>query len=163
MSNNKAYAKAGVDIDLKARLLKSIKADVKRASRPEVLGTIGGFGGLFDLSKSKYKKPVLVSSTDSVGTKLKSGMSTAAHSRIWSFRAPPRGTVGLSVRESDLMRKLQKHASRLGWRLFRNNVGKTWIGNSTVVRKKQLVFCEPGDVVIRQARRFHAGLMAGSG
>ncbi len=82
MSSNKAYAKAGVDIDLKARLLKSIKDDVKRASRPEVLGAIGGFGGLFDLSKTKYKKPVLVSSTDSVGTKLKVAFMTGKHTGV---------------------------------------------------------------------------------
>lgn len=82
MSNIKAYAEAGVDIDLKARLLKLIKTDVKRATRPEVLGAVGGFGGLFDLSRTKYKKPVLVSSTDSVGTKLKVAFMTGAHKGV---------------------------------------------------------------------------------
>ncbi len=82
MSKKKAYAKAGVDIDLKDRLLKSVKSDSKRASRPEVLGAVGGFGGLFDLSKSKYKTPVLVSSTDSVGTKLKVAFMTGKHEGV---------------------------------------------------------------------------------
>jgi len=82
MINKKAYAKVGVDIDLKSGLLKSIKTDMKRASRPEVLGSLGGFGGLFDLSKTKYTKPVLVSSTDSVGTKLKVAFMTGKHSGV---------------------------------------------------------------------------------
>jgi phosphoribosylformylglycinamidine cyclo-ligase len=66
----KAYAQAGVDISLAERLLNSVKNDLKSASRPEVIGGIGGFGGVFDLSKMKHKKPALVSSTDSVGTKV---------------------------------------------------------------------------------------------
>jgi len=66
----KAYAAAGVDIDLADRLLKQVKPEFMKASRPESLGLIGGFGGFFDISKLKCRHPVLVSSTDSVGTKV---------------------------------------------------------------------------------------------
>jgi len=65
------YKKSGVDIE-KAELFKSkIKALVRKSFRPEVLSDIGGFGSFFRLPKEKYKDPVLVSSSDGVGTKLK--------------------------------------------------------------------------------------------
>ncbi|MFW6353630.1 MAG: phosphoribosylformylglycinamidine cyclo-ligase [Verrucomicrobiota bacterium] len=69
----KAYAQAGVDIALADRLLAKVKPALKAASRPESLGAIGGFGGLFDISAlaKRFAHPVLVSSTDSVGTKVK--------------------------------------------------------------------------------------------
>ena len=76
----KAYAQAGVDIDLADRLLEEVKPLLKKAVRPGSLGSIGGFGGLFDLSKVKCAHPVLVSSTDGVGTKVK----VAAAARIYS-------------------------------------------------------------------------------
>jgi phosphoribosylformylglycinamidine cyclo-ligase len=66
----KAYAQAGVDIALAERLLDEVKPVLKSARRPESLGAIGGFGGLFDISRLKLPHPVLVSSTDSVGTKV---------------------------------------------------------------------------------------------
>ena len=66
----KAYAQAGVDIALADKLLNRVKPHLKRATRPESLGSIGGFGGFFDISKLKLGHPVLVSSTDSVGTKV---------------------------------------------------------------------------------------------
>ncbi len=66
----KAYAQAGVDIDLAEKLLDQVKPALKKAVRPESLGSIGGFGGFFDISKIKLKHPILVSSTDSVGTKV---------------------------------------------------------------------------------------------
>jgi phosphoribosylformylglycinamidine cyclo-ligase len=66
----KAYAQAGVDIALADKLLSRVKPHLKKASRPESLGSIGGFGGFFDISKVSCKHPVLVSSTDSVGTKV---------------------------------------------------------------------------------------------
>ncbi len=66
----KAYAEAGVDIALADKLLNQVKPFLKQASRPESLGSIGGFGGFFDISRVKCKHPVLVSSTDSVGTKV---------------------------------------------------------------------------------------------
>jgi len=63
-----AYKKAGVDIDAGEAVVDGIRAAVKSTRRPEVLGGLGGFGGLFALGK--YSDPVLVSGTDGVGTKL---------------------------------------------------------------------------------------------
>ena len=63
------YRDAGVDIDAGNAVVERIKPLVRRTMRPEVLGGVGLFGGLFDLS-SRYKEPVLVSGTDGVGTKL---------------------------------------------------------------------------------------------
>ena len=64
------YRKAGVDIDEADRFIARIKPMVKSTGRPEVMGTIGGFSGLFVPKLKGMKKPVLVSSTDGVGTKL---------------------------------------------------------------------------------------------
>jgi phosphoribosylformylglycinamidine cyclo-ligase len=64
------YRKAGVDIDEADRFISRIKPLVKSTGRPEVMGTIGGFSGLFAPKLKGMKKPVLVSSTDGVGTKL---------------------------------------------------------------------------------------------
>lgn len=69
-SSPKAYANAGVDIDLAETLLDEVKPAFRQASRPESLGSIGGFGGFFDISRLRMRHPVLVSSTDSVGTKV---------------------------------------------------------------------------------------------
>jgi len=64
------YADAGVDIDAGDRAVELMKAHLKRARRPEVVGDIGGFAGLFDASKLKdMKRPLLATSTDGVGTK----------------------------------------------------------------------------------------------
>jgi phosphoribosylformylglycinamidine cyclo-ligase len=76
---DKAYARAGVDIALADRLLKTLKPDFKQASRPEVLGAIGGFGGLFNVSGHGRKEAVLVASTDSVGTKVKAAVMANEH------------------------------------------------------------------------------------
>ncbi len=65
------YKSAGVDIEHGNKVKSNIQNIAKRATRPEVLSKIGGFGGLFKLDTSKYKNPVLVSSTDGVGSKLK--------------------------------------------------------------------------------------------
>lgn len=78
----KAYAQVGVDIDLADRMKGGLKESLKSASRPEVLGAVGGFGGLFDLSKSKYKEPVLVSSIDGVGTKLNIAFDSGKHTSV---------------------------------------------------------------------------------
>jgi phosphoribosylformylglycinamidine cyclo-ligase len=64
------YAAAGVDLDAAEEAVERIKPHVARTARPEVLEGIGGFGGLFALPKRKLKRPVLVSATDGVGTKL---------------------------------------------------------------------------------------------
>jgi len=63
------YAGAGVSIDAGEQAVERIKSKVRSTFRPEVIGDIGGFGGLFAIDLERYKKPVLVSSTDGVGTK----------------------------------------------------------------------------------------------
>ncbi|GAA0913993.1 phosphoribosylformylglycinamidine cyclo-ligase [Rothia nasimurium] len=75
------YRDAGVDIDAGNALVERIKPMVKRTFRPEVMGGLGGFGGLFDLS-GRYKEPVLVSGTDGVGTKLKLAHQLDRHDTI---------------------------------------------------------------------------------
>lgn len=77
-----AYAAAGVNIDLGDRLKRRLPALVRRTHRPEVLGGIGGFGGLFALNLRKYKRPVLVSSMDGVGTKLKVAVQLGRHHTV---------------------------------------------------------------------------------
>jgi phosphoribosylformylglycinamidine cyclo-ligase len=76
------YKDAGVDIDAGNRFVQLIKPLVKATSRPEVLTDIGGFGGLFSLNADKYEKPVLVSSTDGVGTKLKLAFMMDKHDTV---------------------------------------------------------------------------------
>ncbi|WP_090829447.1 phosphoribosylformylglycinamidine cyclo-ligase [Nitrosovibrio tenuis] len=76
-----SYRAAGVDIDAGDRLVETIKPYAKRTMRPEVLAGIGGFGALFEISKS-YRNPVLVSGTDGVGTKLKLAFQSGKHDRI---------------------------------------------------------------------------------
>ena len=65
-----SYADAGVDLEAADRSVAMLGDIVARASRPEVLGGIGGFGGLFAFDAARYREPVLVSSTDGVGTKV---------------------------------------------------------------------------------------------
>lgn len=78
----KAYAKAGVDIDLGNKVKATLPQLLASTHRPEVLGKVGGFGGLFALDVKKYKQPVLVSSTDGVGTKLKLAFAMDKHDTI---------------------------------------------------------------------------------
>lgn len=75
------YKKAGVNIDQAARFIGEIKRLVKTTNRPGVLSDIGSFGGFFGLS-AKYKNPVLVSSTDGVGTKLKIAFLANIHDTV---------------------------------------------------------------------------------
>ncbi len=75
------YREAGVDIDAGNAVVERIKPLVKRSFRPEVMGGLGGFGALFDLS-GKYREPVLVSGTDGVGTKLKLAQQFSRHDTI---------------------------------------------------------------------------------
>ena len=76
------YKDAGVDIDRQDAFTKAIKPIVKSTSRPEVLGNIGGFAGLFRFDPSNYKDPILVSSTDGVGTKLKIASMADKHDGV---------------------------------------------------------------------------------
>ena len=77
-----AYAKAGVNLEVNNQLKLGLKTMLKTASRPEVLGRVGGFGGLFEFNARRYKKPVLVSSVDGVGTKLKVAFAMNRHDSI---------------------------------------------------------------------------------
>ncbi len=76
------YADAGVDIDKADRLVQSIKRIAQQTRVPGVMGEIGGFGGLFSLNVASMEQPVLVSSTDGVGTKLKIAMLTNTHDTV---------------------------------------------------------------------------------
>jgi phosphoribosylformylglycinamidine cyclo-ligase len=75
------YRDSGVDIDAGDELVERIKPHVRRTFRPEVIGDLGGFGGLFVLPRG-YTDPVLVSGTDGVGTKLKVAFATGRHDTI---------------------------------------------------------------------------------
>ncbi len=77
---SQAYKAAGVDIQAGNETVKRIKKHVQRTMRPEVLGNIGGFGGLFALKP--YEEPVLVSATDGVGTKLLIAMMMDKHDTV---------------------------------------------------------------------------------
>ncbi len=76
------YAQAGVDIDAGDELVERIKPGVRRSMRPEVLGGIGGFGALVEVPLDRYRKPVLVSGTDGVGTKLRLAIDSARHDTV---------------------------------------------------------------------------------
>ncbi len=76
------YAAAGVDIDAGNQLVEKIKSSVKRTTRPEVLGNLGGFAGLFAIPPNRYQEPVIVTGTDGVGTKLKLAQSLNQHHTI---------------------------------------------------------------------------------
>ncbi|MFL6576703.1 MAG: AIR synthase related protein, partial [Povalibacter sp.] len=76
------YKDAGVDIEAGDELVERIKPAVKRSMRPEVLAGLGGFGALFEVPIDRYKRPVLVSGTDGVGTKLRLAIETARHETI---------------------------------------------------------------------------------
>ncbi len=78
----KAYARAGVDIDLGNKMKATLPQLLASTNRPEVLGKVGGFGGLFALDTRKFKQPVLVSSVDGVGTKLKIAFAMDRHDTI---------------------------------------------------------------------------------
>ncbi|MFQ5993710.1 MAG: phosphoribosylformylglycinamidine cyclo-ligase [Acidiferrobacterales bacterium] len=80
------YRQAGVDIDAADALLQAIKPIAQSTSRPGVLGELGGFGGCFKLPMDRYQEPVLVASTDGVGTKLKLAFELKQH-----------GTVGIDL------------------------------------------------------------------
>jgi phosphoribosylformylglycinamidine cyclo-ligase len=76
------YREAGVDIDAGEELVERIKPHVRRSMRREVLGGIGGFGALVEVPLDRYRRPVLVSGTDGVGTKLRLAIDSGRHDQI---------------------------------------------------------------------------------
>ena len=76
------YADAGVSIHAGDRAVELLKSKVKKTARPEVIGDLGGFAGLFRLDTKKYKSPILASSTDGVGTKLVIAQQLDIHDTI---------------------------------------------------------------------------------
>ncbi|HEV2047158.1 MAG TPA: phosphoribosylformylglycinamidine cyclo-ligase [Chthoniobacterales bacterium] len=80
--SKKAYARAGVDVDLGNRLKRRIQSLVRQTHGPQVLGRIGGFGGLFRASFPGMRDPVLVASIDGVGTKLKIAFAMNKHDTV---------------------------------------------------------------------------------
>ena len=82
MAKKSAYASAGVDLEVSNRLKDDLPTLLASTNRPEVLGEVGGFGGLFALNTRKYRNPVLVSSVDGVGTKLKVAFAARRHDTI---------------------------------------------------------------------------------
>src|SRR5499427_8634735 len=80
--NGLTYADSGVDIDAGNRLVDLIKPMVRATARAGSNAEIGGFGGLFDLKATGFKDPILVASTDGVGTKLKIAIETGQYAGI---------------------------------------------------------------------------------
>jgi phosphoribosylformylglycinamidine cyclo-ligase len=81
-ARKKAYARAGVDVDLGNKLKRSIQSLVRQTHGPQVLSKIGGFGGLFRANFPGMRKPVLVASIDSVGTKVKIAFALNKHDTV---------------------------------------------------------------------------------
>ena len=82
MTNKNAYAQSGVDVEAGYEVVERIKKHVARTERAGVVGALGGFGGMFDLSKTGVKEPVLISGTDGVGTKLMLAIKYDKHDTI---------------------------------------------------------------------------------
>jgi phosphoribosylformylglycinamidine cyclo-ligase len=82
VSEGASYASAGVDIEAGDRAVELMKEWVAKATRPEVVGGLGGFAGLFRLDVAKYKQPLLASSTDGVGTKLAIAQAMDRHDTV---------------------------------------------------------------------------------
>lgn len=80
--NGLTYRDAGVDVDAGNAFVEAIKPAVKSTARPGIMGSIGGFGGLFDLKAAGFDDPILVAATDGVGTKLKIAIETGLHGGI---------------------------------------------------------------------------------
>ena len=80
--NGLTYAQAGVDIDAGNALIEAIKPLAKATRRPGADAALGGFGALFDLQAAGYADPLLVSTTDGVGTKLKVAIDTGMHDTV---------------------------------------------------------------------------------
>ena len=83
MTERSAYAAAGVDIDAGDRAVELMKEWIAKTRRPEVVGGIGGFAGLFDASRlARYAHPLLATSTDGVGTKVAIAQAMGVHDTI---------------------------------------------------------------------------------
>ena len=82
MKRGTTYKDAGVDIEAGNRLVSRIREIVKPTLRPEVMSGVGGFGAVVSLTETPYEKPVLVSSTDGVGTKLKIAFQSGIHDTV---------------------------------------------------------------------------------
>ena len=82
LKNSLTYADAGVDIEKAGEFVKAIKNIASKTPRSGVMGEIGGFGGLYSLNTADYERPVLVSATDGVGTKLKIAFMMNKHDTI---------------------------------------------------------------------------------
>src|SRR5437773_7052441 len=95
-SQGMTYTKAGVSIEAGDQLVRRIVPLARKTQRPGVLAGVGGFSALFDLKRRDYRRPVLVSSTDGVGTKLKIAFMTGIH-----------GTVGIDLRSEEHTSELQ--------------------------------------------------------
>src|SRR5213075_2098010 len=81
-STSATYAAAGVSIDAGDQAVELLKPHAARATRPEVMGGVGGFAGLFSLKLDKWKEPVLASSTDGVGTKIAVAQALDKHDTV---------------------------------------------------------------------------------
>jgi phosphoribosylformylglycinamidine cyclo-ligase len=77
-----SYASAGVDIEAGERAVEALRPLAEKAGRPEVMGGIGGFAGLFALKMGRYREPVLAASTDGVGTKIAVAQAMGKHDTI---------------------------------------------------------------------------------
>ncbi len=82
MDEKMDYKQSGVDLNAADNAVENIKDIAKRATRPEVLSGVGGFGGLFRFNVENYREPVLVAGTDGVGTKLKLATEMQKHDTI---------------------------------------------------------------------------------
>src|ERR1700755_838286 len=80
--NGLTYAQAGVDIDAGNALVERIKPLARSTRRPGAEASLGGFGALFDLKAAGYADPLLVTTTDGVGTKLKVAIETGIHDSV---------------------------------------------------------------------------------
>ena len=79
---SEVYKQAGVDVEKGYEAVERMKKHIAKTTRPEVMGGIGSFAGLFDLSSFTYKEPVMVSGTDGVGTKLKLAFELNKHDSV---------------------------------------------------------------------------------
>ncbi len=80
--NDASYAAAGVDIEAGDRAVELMRSRVARTGRPEVVGGLGGFAGLFRLDTDTWRRPLLASSTDGVGTKLAIAQAIDKHDTV---------------------------------------------------------------------------------